>query len=76
MRQSRGGRGGLRLDDSVSRTLERVLEHSARRRQAVTIGAAICWVGWVWLAVDRDFTWPGWALLVLGTGWILLGRRR
>ncbi len=76
VRHSRGARGGLRLDDSVSRTLERVLDHSARRREAVTVGAAILLGGLVWLAVQRDFTWPGWAMLALGTGWILVGRGR
>jgi len=75
VRQARGGRG-VRLDESVSRALERILERSARRREAVTIGAAILLGGLVWLAVDRAFGWPGWAMLALGAGWILIGSRR
>jgi hypothetical protein len=76
VRQSRTGRTGVRLDESVGRSLGRILEHSARRREAVIIGAAILLGGIVWLAVDRGFAWPGWALLVLGAGWILVGRSR
>jgi ubiquinone biosynthesis protein len=77
VRQARAGRAGMRLDESVSRSVERILERSARRREAVTIGAAILLGGLVWLAVDhQSFTWPGWAMLVLGTGWILVGSRR
>jgi ubiquinone biosynthesis protein len=76
VRQARSARTGVRLDESVSRSLGRILEQSARRREAVTIGAAILLGGLVWLAVDHSFAWPGWAMLALGTGWILMGRGR
>jgi ubiquinone biosynthesis protein len=76
MRQARGARSGVRLDESVTRSLAHLLERSGRRREAVTIGAVILLGGIVWLAVDRGFAWPGWALLVLGAGWILVGRSR
>ena len=76
VRQTRGGRTGLRLDASETRALAHVLERSGRRREAVTIGAAILLGGLIWLAVNRDFLWPGWAMLVLGAGWILIGRSR
>ncbi|MEJ0006106.1 MAG: hypothetical protein WDM77_06885 [Steroidobacteraceae bacterium] len=73
---ARSGRTGVRLDESVGHSLGRILERSARRREAVTIGAAILLGGLVWLAVDRGFTWPGWSMLILGAGWILIGRSR
>jgi ubiquinone biosynthesis protein len=76
VRQARGARTGVRLDESVTRSLAQILERSGRRREAVTIGAVILLGGIVWLAVDRGFAWPGWALLVLGAGWILVGRSR
>jgi ubiquinone biosynthesis protein len=76
VRQARGARSGVRLDESVTRSLAQLLERSGRRREAVTIGAVILLGGIVWLAVDRGFAWPGWALLVLGAGWILVGRSR
>jgi hypothetical protein len=53
-----------------------MLERSSRRREAVTIGAAMLLGGLVWLGVDRAFAWPGWAILALGAGWILIGSRR
>jgi ubiquinone biosynthesis protein len=76
VRQSRSGRAGVRLDESVGHSLGRILELSARRREAVTIGAAILLGGLVWLALERGSGWPGWALLALGAGWILVGRSR
>jgi ubiquinone biosynthesis protein len=75
VRQARSTRS-VRLDESVSRSLARILEHSARRREAVTIGAAILLGGLVWLALGRQESWPGWSMLVLGAAWILIGRRR
>jgi ubiquinone biosynthesis protein len=76
VRQARSARTGVRLDDSVSRSLTHILERSGRRREAVTIGAAILLGGLVWLALGRQESWPGWSMLVLGAAWILIGRRR
>jgi ubiquinone biosynthesis protein len=76
VRQSRSARNGIRLDESVSQSLARILEHSARRREAVTIGSAILLGGLVWLALGPQQSWPGWGMLILGAAWILSGRRR
>ncbi|MGC1458224.1 MAG: ubiquinone biosynthesis regulatory protein kinase UbiB [Steroidobacteraceae bacterium] len=76
VRQSRSARHGVRLDESVSRSLAQILELSARRREAVTIGSAILLGGLVWLALDGKASWPGWSMLILGAAWILIGRRR
>ena len=76
VRQRRSSRDSVRLDESVGRSLSLVLERAARRREAIIIGAAILLGGLVWLADGREVTWPGWCLLVLGAGWILVGRRR
>jgi ubiquinone biosynthesis protein len=76
VRQSRSGRAGVRLDESVTRSLAHILDHSARRREAVTIGCAILLGGLIWLALGREEAWPGWSMLVLGAGWLLVGRRR
>jgi ubiquinone biosynthesis protein len=76
VRQSRAGRGGVRLDESVSRSLSQILERSARRREAVTIGSAILLGGLIWLGLGREAAWPGWSMLVLGAGWILVRRSR
>ena len=76
VRQSRARGTGVRLDESVSHSFARILERSARRREAVTIGAAILLGGLIWLSLGRDPAWPGWSMLVLGAGWLLVGRRR
>jgi ubiquinone biosynthesis protein len=76
VRQARSGRNGVRLDDSVSRSFADILERSGRRREAVTIGAAILLGGLVWLGLGREAAWPGWSMLALGALWILIGRRR
>jgi ubiquinone biosynthesis protein len=76
VRQSRAGRSGVRLDESVSRSLSQILERSGRRREAVTIGSAILLGGLIWLGLGREAAWPGWSMLVLGAGWILVRRSR
>ncbi len=76
VRHARSGRNGVRLDESVSRSFADILERSARRRETVTIGAALLLGGLIWLGVGREAAWPGWSMLALGAGWILFGRRR
>jgi ubiquinone biosynthesis protein len=46
---------------------------TARRRDAVTLGAALIAGGLVWLAVARSPQWPGWTLLVVGLAQVLYG---
>jgi ubiquinone biosynthesis protein len=52
------------------------LEAAGRRRNAVTVGAALLAGGLVWLAVSRNPVWLGWALLVAGLVKILYGSWR
>jgi len=49
------------------------LRGAARRRDAVTLGAALLAGGLVWLAVARSPQWPGWALLAVGVAQVLYG---
>jgi ubiquinone biosynthesis protein len=76
VRHARERRSGIRLEDSLGRSLARILDHAARRREAVTVGAAILLGGLIWLALGRQAAWPGWSMLVLGAGWILVSRAR
>jgi ubiquinone biosynthesis protein len=76
VRHARERRGGVRLEDSLGRSLARILDRAARRREAVTVGAAILLGGLIWLALGREAAWPGWSMLVLGTAWILVSRSR
>ncbi|HTY50906.1 MAG TPA: ubiquinone biosynthesis regulatory protein kinase UbiB [Steroidobacteraceae bacterium] len=72
----RPGSPRLRVELPAAASLEQMLAQSARRREAVTIGAAILLGGLVWLALARRPAWPGWGLLALGAGWIVAARRR
>src|SRR5437016_1913980 len=49
--------------------------HAARRRDAITLGAAYLGGGLFWLAVSHGHEWPGWALLAAGVGIIACGLR-
>jgi ubiquinone biosynthesis protein len=46
---------------------------AARRRDAVTLGAALLAGGLVWLAVAHTPLWPGWGLLAVGLAQVLYG---
>ena len=76
VRQARKRRTGVSVEETVSRALTRILDHAARRREAVTVGAAVLLGGLIWLALGREAAWPGWCMLVLGAGWILVSRGR
>ena len=65
----------VRLDVPLLDRLEQSLARSARRREAVGIGAAILLGGLVWLAVSRGADWPGWAMVGIGALWIIVARR-
>ena len=56
--------------------LREELRASARRRDAVVIGAALLAGGIVWLAVARNPMWLGWALLAAGLVKIIYGSWR
>jgi ubiquinone biosynthesis protein len=66
----------IKLDIPEIDDLERSLRHSSRRRETVTVGAAILLGGLVWLAVGRATDWPGWAMVVIGAAWVLAAQRR
>jgi ubiquinone biosynthesis protein len=49
---------------------------ASRRRETVTLAAAILLGGIVWLAMGRATAWPGWLLIAAGVALIVAARRR
>jgi ubiquinone biosynthesis protein len=49
------------------------LRSSGRRRDAVTLGAALLLAGMIWLAAGRGHPWLGWALAAVGTVKLVYG---
>ncbi len=66
---------GVRSRAAAPDTLELriALAHAARRRDAVTLGAALLLGALVWLAVAREPAWIGWTLLVAGATAVVYG---
>ncbi|MGH8132165.1 MAG: hypothetical protein ACRETP_02875, partial [Steroidobacteraceae bacterium] len=50
------------------------LQAAGRRREAVTVGAALLFGGLVWLAASARYEWLGWALLAAGVAKVVYGR--
>lgn len=53
--------------------LREEMRSAGRRRDAVTLGAALLLAGMIWLAAGRGYPWLGWALLGAGTVKLLHG---
>ena len=66
----------LRVESLGVEQLRIVVQESHRRRDNVTVGAAILLGGIVWLAIGRETEWPGWTLTALGIGWLIAAFRR
>jgi len=70
--------GGVLRMQVESPTIEEIrteLRRNGRRRDAVTVGAVILLGGLVWLAESRGGDWPGWALTLIGSGWLVVASR-
>ncbi|MGD9597941.1 MAG: ubiquinone biosynthesis regulatory protein kinase UbiB [Steroidobacteraceae bacterium] len=69
--------GSLRLQVEARGVdeLRRALHDTQRRRDRMLFAAAALLGGIVWLALDRDPAWPGWALVAVATLMALSTRR-
>ena len=74
--RSRGGVFHMQVDSPAVEQIKAELRLAARRRNAVTIGAAILLGGVVWLAIQGPSQWPGWALTALGAAWLVVASQR
>jgi ubiquinone biosynthesis protein len=73
--RAQGGVLRTQIESPAIEEMRAELRNAARRRDAVTVGAAILLGGLVWLGVTGGGEWPGWALTVLGAGWLLVASR-
>jgi hypothetical protein len=53
--------------------LREEMRAAGRRRDAVTLGAALLLAGMIWLVAGRGYPWLGWALLAAGLAKLAYG---
>jgi ubiquinone biosynthesis protein len=73
--RAQGGVLRAQVESPAIEEIRAELRGASRRRDAVTVGAAILLGGLVWLGVTAGGEWPGWALTLLGAGWLLVASR-
>jgi ubiquinone biosynthesis protein len=74
--RSQGGRFHIEMESPAVEEVKNELRRTSRRREAVTVGAAILLGGLVWLGVNGLTAWPGWLLSGLGAGWLVVVANR
>jgi ubiquinone biosynthesis protein len=74
--RSQGGQFHMQVESPAIEEIRTELRKAGRRREAVTVGAAILLGGLVWLGVNGGGAWPGWLLSVAGAGWLIVAARR
>jgi ubiquinone biosynthesis protein len=73
--RSQGGRFHMEVESPDIEKIRTELGRAGRRRDAVTVGAAILLGGLVWLGVNGTGAWPGWLLTVAGGIWLVVAAR-
>jgi ubiquinone biosynthesis protein len=76
VQRAQDGRLRLAVDAPEISALRNEIRRSNRRRDRVTIAAAVLLGGMVWLALGRDPDWAGWALTGIGAAWLIAMVRR
>jgi ubiquinone biosynthesis protein len=74
--RSQGGIFHMQVDSPALEDMRAEMRKAGRRRDGVTVGAAILLGGLVWLGMNGPDYWPGWALTVLGSAWIIVCNAR
>jgi ubiquinone biosynthesis protein len=72
----RGGRLHVQVTSVELEALKQEIRRTARRRDAVAIGAAILFGGLIWVGLAGGEGWPGWALFLFGAAWLVFAWRR
>ena len=76
VQRAQDGTLSLQVEARNIAEMQRAIRDGDRRRDAITIGAAILLGGLVWLAVGREPAWPGAGLTLLGVAWLAVAWRR
>jgi hypothetical protein len=76
VQRAQGGVLRMEVESPAIEELKAEVRAAGRRRDAVTVGAAILLGGLVWLAVGGGAQWPAWALSLFGTVWLVVAWRR
>jgi ubiquinone biosynthesis protein len=74
--RAQGGTLRMQVESPAIDDLKAEVRRTGRRRDAVTVGAAILLSGLIWLAESSGSEWPGWVLTVFGAAWLLAAWRR
>src|SRR5262249_5111445 len=74
--RSQGGLFHAQVESPAVEEIKTELRKASRRREAVTVGAAIPLGGLGWLRVNGPGAWPGWLLLALASTWLAVVSRR
>jgi len=76
VQRAQDGRLRLAVEAPEINALRNEIKRTNRRRDKVTIAAALMLGGIVWLAFGRHPEWAGWALAGVGAAWLLATLRR
>jgi ubiquinone biosynthesis protein len=76
VQRAQDGRLRLAVEAPEINALRGEIKRTNRRRDQVTIAAVILLGGIVWLALERDPAWAGWAMIGAGVAWLSAVLRR
>jgi ubiquinone biosynthesis protein len=74
--RARTGRLQVEVTASELEALRQEIRRSRQRSDQVLVGAAILFAGLLWSVATGGQSWPAWACLTIGAGWILFAWRR
>ena len=76
VQRARRGTFRMQIESPAIEALQEEIRRSSRRRDAITVGAAILVGGLVWLAISDGVDWSGWILSAAGAVWLTVAWRR